>query len=670
MNEDQIGMAKSISPSPRSLSSIRYAPTAPSNGGNANLFRALWRRSWIVLLMTGLFVGVAIFYLGKVTPQYTSAARIYVQQGGAKIIGETVSISATSNYLNTQCEIIKSSPILSDAESTCGATGMLTFEHSASPVDHLKDILNIEVGKKDDIITVSLETPSPSESAELVNAVVNSYKTYCSEQRHSTASEVLKILQDEKKNREKELAEKTLAMTKFRVENATAEDFDMDAGGQRSITVLTDSYIAARMARIEDERRLGVNHPSYLSALEKEQQLLKLLQGQQARAADYRRLAADIDRTEKAIGVLDDRIKEVDVNDKGNAAMNIEVVEPAVPSFVPSHPRKTRILTLAVVGGLVAGLLTAFSLEWMDDRVISANHAARSSGLRVIGVIPKAIRGSLPICRDQDGLVLRDGSVGEAYRAMAASILLGPTGTSILVTSASIADGRRHNSSGLASGLAIALAEGGRRVLVIDADLRRPSLHHLWTLKGRHGLDEVLTGNATLADAVVRSDVRGVDLLLTSGTSRNPASLFRDEAIADLLDAAKGGYDHVLLDAPPATQGIDAGFMVEYCDLTMLVVAAHKTRIFEVIAARDVLRDTSSKPIVLVSTGDSSGSGQHLFRINGHAELGRKVRKDINEITGAWKSRLGERRSSGPPQLEDSRVDDSRVEKSHEEPVG
>jgi uncharacterized protein involved in exopolysaccharide biosynthesis len=199
-----------------------YAEIAPAIGLiPESLIQIIWRSRWIVLLSAVLVLAAAFIYLAKATPIYTSTSRIYVEQSGPRIITEMEEgvMTRSKNYLYTQAELLKSTPILAAALDTPGIRHLKTFSKVDNSIAYLKKSLDAQVGKKDDIISLSFDSPYPAEAAQLVNAVVDSYITYHATTKRSTSAEVLKILQSESTKRNKELSEKLKAMMDFKKEN-------------------------------------------------------------------------------------------------------------------------------------------------------------------------------------------------------------------------------------------------------------------------------------------------------------------------------------------------------------------------------------------------------------------------------------------------------------------
>jgi capsular exopolysaccharide synthesis family protein len=199
---------------------IEVAPPTEPLTPRRSLLQAILRRWWIVLLAVLGSAAAGGVYLAKATPLYASSSRLLVEQTGPKVIATSDGLTAPSkNYLYTQCELLKSTPILSGALELLGSATLKTFGERANPIARLKAELDASVGKADDIITVTLESPYRHEAASIVNAIVESYIAYQSRQQRNTAAEILKILQREKVRRDAELEERFEAAMAFRRDN-------------------------------------------------------------------------------------------------------------------------------------------------------------------------------------------------------------------------------------------------------------------------------------------------------------------------------------------------------------------------------------------------------------------------------------------------------------------
>ncbi len=213
------------------------------------LFIAL-RHRWTILLTAILSLVIAFVYLMKTTPIYTSESRLYVEQSGPRIINEYEGVMArSSNYLYTQGELLKSTLVLGPVVDDPKIAQLRTFADVDNLVAFLRSNLSVSIGRKDDVIAVSFESPYPAEAAQITNNLVSSYMTYHAGRKRDTASGVLKILETEKVSRDKHLSDKLEEMIQFTEENGIVS-FD-DRGGNivfEMLRTLSSELSQAEMA--------------------------------------------------------------------------------------------------------------------------------------------------------------------------------------------------------------------------------------------------------------------------------------------------------------------------------------------------------------------------------------------------------------------------------------
>ena len=195
-----------------------------------NLLQTALRHRWTILCTTILSLVAAFVYILQATPIYTSASRLYVEQTGPKIINESEGVMTRAlNYLYTQGELIQSTPIVSDVVSDPQIKSLRTFTNVDNQVGYIKNNLKVVVGRRDDIITISFDSPYAAEAAQVVNSVVEAYIRYHSTSKRSTVLEVLRILQKEKVKRDKELSDKFAEILEFTRRNGVVS-FDNKDG--------------------------------------------------------------------------------------------------------------------------------------------------------------------------------------------------------------------------------------------------------------------------------------------------------------------------------------------------------------------------------------------------------------------------------------------------------
>ncbi|WP_405053582.1 GumC family protein [Sphingobium sp. WCS2017Hpa-17] len=240
----------------------------------------------------------------------------------------------------------------------------------------------------------------------------------------------------------------------------------------------------------------------------------------------------------------------------GFQAGRIQPLDRAAVPTRPFSPRIGRILLLACLGGMALGLLLVAARHMFDDAVTSADTLAERVGLPLLGAVP--VTGDNP-------------QPPEIFTPIASSLLLASVDglpRSIVVTSAQEGEGK----SLTLHALALALADLGKSVLVVDGDMRRPAQHRLFRLSSTRGISEVLTGQAKAEEVIMPTAVAGVALLPCGTLPPNPSELLSTSALDGLLAAVRDGYDTVLIDAPPLLGLTDAHLLAAKAQASLMVI--------------------------------------------------------------------------------------------------
>ena len=300
--------------------------------------------------------------------------------------------------------------------------------------------------------------------------------------------------------------------------------------------------------------------------------------GVNAKSVEYDQLASAAERNEHALDVLDDRLKDIDFT-KDVGPITISVLETAKAGGRPVSPVRANILGESLVAGLMAGLAAALLADRLDQRLRSIEEIPALFDTPILGVIPRVVRRNMANAVGRETFLLPRSATAEAFRAVRTAIYFGAGSTdeqsvkTILFTSPTPGDGK----STCVSNLAIAVAQAGRRVLLIDADCRRPVQHKTHKVDDSIGLTGVLTGRGTLTSAIRPTEIERLDLLACGPLPHNPTELLDSQLLLDVLAEAGRRYDQVLIDSPPVNLVSDARILAASCDAAVMVLRPERS---------------------------------------------------------------------------------------------
>ena len=341
---------------------------------------------------------------------------------------------------------------------------------------------------------------------------------------------------------------------------------------------LADRYRNEYLAAANAEKMLRARFE------EQKQKAYDLNQG----AAQYAILKHEVDATQELYQTLQLKLRQAGIV-AGLASANIAVVEAGQLPSEPVDPRPVLDLLLGLGAGLGLGLLSALGLEALDTTIRTSEEAEMVSALPVLAAIPQTGAGEFgrtwkKLPPDERTAQLRliafnkpHSQAAESYRSLRTSLLLCANGTPpkvLAITSSLPSEGKTLT----AVNCAIVLAQQGARVLLVDADLRQPSLHEAFGIPQDPGLSGILAGACTESEAAVRAEAIPNLAMLTSGLPRAyPAEMLASPKMADLMDRWRSEYDHIVIDTPPVSMFTDAVVLGARADAVLLVARACTT---------------------------------------------------------------------------------------------
>ena len=356
-----------------------------------------------------------------------------------------------------------------------------------------------------------------------------------------------------------------------------------------------------RAIKQEQDRVIAQAHGTFIDAQTNEQQTREALETEKDEVyklrddyVQYTLLNREFESNRTLYEGLMQKLQTASVQ-AGLDATEIDTVDEAVPPAQPTLKSRSSILMIDTIIALVIGIIVAFILENLDTSLHSVAEIEAISGLHSLALIPRARRTGIDtsnlsvIQRNLTTLSSPKSQFTEAFRALRTSLLLSTAGKLpkvMLLTSATPSEGKTTVSTNLAC----VFAQRDVRVLLIDADLRRPTVHHRLGLNGKIGLTSVLTGSHTLEQAVQRvPEIPTLDILVSGPVPPFPTEMLSSDTMAELIEKCRGIYTHILIDSPPLLSVTDGIILARDSDAVVLIVRHGKSNKHTIRRARDLL---------------------------------------------------------------------------------
>jgi non-specific protein-tyrosine kinase len=486
----------------------------------------VWRWSWLLLLGTVLAGGTAYLVSRGQTRIYQATATVLVNQAQSTTGADYTSVLANQQLSKTFANLVASRPVLARVA-----------ENLALPPADLR--VTASVVRDTQLIRINAQHPDPATAAAVANETA---KVFAEQIRDAQGAEL-----------------------------GTAEgDLENQAKAvQASIDEINGDIV-----------RLNGRPPG----LPEDQRLNQLAQAT-SRLESLRQNLSSVQRQ-----LQDLRI---------SVARNFNSVRLVEPATTPGAPIEPRPLLNAILAGLV-GLLVAAAvvavIEYLDDTVKSPDDVSRAVGAPTLGAIARFEPQGGVTRRGRRGVVPRlltsldaRSPIAEAYRMVRTNLEFARSGRpnqTMLITSSSPGEGK----STTAANLALILAQTGRRVVLVDADLRRPSLHRLFDAPNTSGLSTLFVMDQPVVAGLLRlTPVENLQLLPSGPLPPNPAELLSSRRMDQIIELLKEQADLVIFDSPPLLGVADASALAGRLDGAILVVDSGRTRAGALAHAAEVL---------------------------------------------------------------------------------
>lgn len=520
----------------------------------------VFKRFWLLVAMVALGLVAAVLVNLLMRPAYKATALMMINQEDAGKIDTTPygSFASEEDYYRTQYQLLQSRSLLSKVYTKMKLDQVEEFANP-NGLKKLEKSLDIAPITRSRLVNVSATAYDPTLAADIVNTLTDTFVADNISNRVFMGQDVIAALE----STERSSAEQELLNSMPQVVNS---DFIKTLKQQAS-------KLAADRARLL--AKYTTNHPDVISV----QNQLDAVNGQ---------INTETRRLVQSIKI------ELSGQFSGN---NIRVIDPAVTPEKPVRPRKLINLAIGLLGGGLLGLMLVFVLEFLDQSVKSSEDLEEKLGLPFLGFVPyeklkKKEREYATLLKDGNSLVAENV---RNVRTMLDFSLAGEHNAPILITSSLQGEGKSH----LSSNLLVALAQTGKKVLLVDGDLRRARVHRVFKLSTEKGLSNIWDSDPQKADYAANiqavKDVPNLFVMTSGQRPPNPAELLNTPKLADFIAWATQHYDQVVVDCPAIMPVSDTLLWGKYIPRAVFVIKYGQTNAKLAQLALDKLKKAGIK---------------------------------------------------------------------------
>ncbi len=463
-------------------------------------------------------------------------------------------------------------------------------------INALRDNFNVkERAKQSGVLEATLEGADAALIARVLDDILNSYVRQNVEFRSAEAENTLKFLETQLPVLKAQVDAAEAAFNNYRQSRGSVDLTLETKGVLDSVVTFEKEIISLQQQREELRQRYTPEHPR-IQAIDAQLARLNAKRSQSERAVatlpatqqQILRLQRDVEVSNKLYTELLNSAQQLRVSKAGTVG-DARIIDSAVVSSKPVAPKGVMILAVALLAGLLASLVLIWIIRSLRVRVEDPDKIEKTLGLPVYATVPHS-PAEVALARDikhgkRRGELLAidfpDDSAVESLRGLRTTIhfaLLDAAKGSLLITGPSPGIGKSFVSKNLGA----VLAQSGKKVAIIDADLRRGHVHREFDMKREIGVSEFVSGSAKLSDIVKPTKVEGLAVVTTGQRPPNPSELLMHPNFAELLEQLGGLFDILIVDAPPILAVSDAAIIGRHTGATLMVARAGKHPIREI----------------------------------------------------------------------------------------
>ncbi len=486
------------------------------------------KRKNIVLVFFFTVVTVVTIASFMMPPVYRASAILLIDLESPNVLTATGEVSlGPSNYytykeyFQSQVEIIKSRSLLRQVFEQLNLESKEKYKEADDPISKFSKSIEVNPVRDTRLLIIAAEGQDPELAAKIANALAKAHVTH--NLVYITKSEVLNLHKNE--------------------------------------------YLKLQAKLTEYSKIYKLKHPKMIRLMREIQQMKETIQQEKQQLTDQS-TSSNSDKFEISSSLL-----------AGLKANNITIQDPAVPPVKPFKPKKRLNVLLSILVGFFGGVGLVFFFEYLDNTVKEAEDVERLVKWPFLGHVPKITTARKTPDSDRDFFVSNNPKdpVTENYRTIRTSVLFSSTEEhpvrSLLVTS----PGPQEGKTITLCNLGITMAQNRSKVLLVDADMRRPRLHKTFDKSNVKGLSNFLSGQDGFESVIQSTGIANLNLVCSGPHPPDPSELLSSHKLEEFIDFAKQRYDFILFDTAPSAVVTDAVVLSRLIDGVVIVVESAKT---------------------------------------------------------------------------------------------
>ena len=485
-------------------------------------------------------------------------------------------VEGTVGELLKQDEI---SLLISSIHAEVGQEFILSKNSRYSTIESLRSTLNIaEVGKNTGIISMEIKGTNKSKNIQILDSVIQNYVDQNTERKKEVTNNTLLFLDEYLPKVKTKLDNYENQLNAFRKKNESI-DLSLEAkSALDSALQVEDKLNELTFKEVEIQQLYTRNHPAYQSLLDKRQKLLrekekisKNIQKLPNTQQQIVRLTRDVESEQSIYNQLVAKQQELSVLNSGITA-DVRIIDSAESQPSAVAPKKSLILVLATILGFIVGCAYVIAREFFNNK-IKGTEDIDALGVNVYATIPFSTHEKKLIAAgNKRPLALENpaDTAVEAIRSLRTSVyfsVMNQGNNLVMISSASPGVGK----SFVTSNMAVVLANAGKKVLLIDTDLRKGRIHKTFGLSNKTGLSEYLAQQDITQPAIHRGVIENLDVICRGKNVTHSSELLMGERFKHLLDTVKGQYDIVVIDTAPILAITDSAIIGKYVGTSLLI---------------------------------------------------------------------------------------------------